>query len=233
VAAPPEDLAVLRQAIAAGVQPVRRTIGGLWRLARHPRQSLSDARTSADIFRDLCEGGLVVSTAFPTAEQTARIEALPKSGPAAAAQAAGASALDAILADASERGAAAGDADPIALRTVLQADGDVALLIDRGLADGDQRLLRALLRVHTGAVHAALAPLARAQAAAAALRASVRVAVPTFGLASGATAHWLSGLVDALIWGAVIATATGGLLVSVRWALETYIRRKARKLLAR
>jgi hypothetical protein len=215
---------VLRQAIAGRIRAAGRTIGDLWRLARHPRQSLADARTSADILRDLCLGGLVVSTAFPTHEQIAA---------AAAAPAGGASALAALLADASARGAAAGDAEPIALRTVLQADGDLALLIDQRLADGDQRLLRALLRIHTGAVHATLAPLVRAQGIAAALRASVHVAAPTFGLAGGAAAHWLSGLVDALIWGAVSAAATGGLLVSVRWALETYIRRKARKLFAR
>jgi hypothetical protein len=219
---------VLRQAIAARMRSVGRAAGDLWRLARHPRQSLSDARTSADILRDLCEGGLVVSTAFPTAEQIARIAAVPGVGPAA-----GASALDAILADARARGAAAGDADPIALRTVLQADGDLALLIDQRLADGDQRLLRALLRVHSGAVRETLLPLVRAQGIAAALRASVHVAVPVFGLAGGAAAHWLSGLLDALIWGAVSAAASGSLLVSVRWALETYIRRKARKLLAR
>jgi hypothetical protein len=210
---------VLRQAIAGRIRSAGRTASDLWRLARHPRQSLGDARTSADILRDLCTGGLVVSTAFPTPEQIAR-------------SATGQGALEAVVADAAVRGAAAGDADPIALRTVLQADGDLALLIDAGLADGDQRLLRALLRVHAGAVHAALAPLVRAQAVAAALRASVRVAAPTLGVAGGATAHWLSGLVDALIWGAVSAAATGGLLVAVRWALETYIRRKARKLLA-
>jgi hypothetical protein len=211
---------VLRQAIAGRIRAAGRTAGDLWRLARHPRQSFGDARTSADIFRDLCTGGLVVSTAFPTAEQVAQI-------------ATGQHALEAILADAAARGAAAGDADPIALRTVLQADGDLALLIDRGLADGDQRLLRALLRVHAGAVREALAPLVRAQAVVAALRASVHVAAPALGLAGGATAHWLSGLVDALIWGAVSAAASGSLLVSLRWALETYIRRKARKLLAR
>jgi hypothetical protein len=214
---------VLRQAVAARIQAAERTVDGLWRLARHPRQSLGDARTSADILRDLCEGGLVVSTAFPTAAQVAAVAAAP---------AAGASALVAILADASARGAAAGDAEPIALRTVLQADGDLALLIDQGLAAGDQRVLRALLRVHAGAVRAALTPLVRAQAIAAALRASVRVAAPAFGLAGGAAAHWLSGLVDALVWGAVSATASGSLLIALRWALETYIRRKARKLFA-
>jgi hypothetical protein len=211
---------VLRQALAGRIAAAERTAGGLWRLARHPRQSLGDARTAADILRDLCEGGLVVSTAFPTPEQSARI-------------AAGGSGLEAILADAVARGAAAGDAEPIALRTVLQADGDLALLVDQGLADGDQRLLAALLRVHAGAVRAALTPLVRAQNVAAALRASVTVAAPMFGLAGGAAAHWLSGLVEALIVGALSAAAGGGLLVALRWALETYIRRKARKLFAR
>ncbi len=195
---------MLRQAIAGRIRAAGRTAGDLWRLARHPRRSLGDARSSADIFRDLCTGGLVVSTAFPPPAQIA----------------AGRRAHGAL-------------AEPIALRTVLQADGDLTLLIDRGLADGDQGLLRALMQVHTAAVHAALAPLLRAQAVVAALRASVRVAVPAFGLAGGATAHWLSGLVDAAIWGAVSAAASGSLLFSLRWALETYIRRRARKLLAR
>ena len=224
---------MLREAISARMRPFGRTLGDLWRLARHPHQSFEDARASADIFRDLCEGGVVVSTAFPTAAQIARVNAVPRSGPAADAktQAAASKALGAILADANDRGVAAGDAEPIALRTVLQADGHVALLIDKGLADGDQHLLRALVQVHTGAVYGALGPLVRAQAIAAALRASVRVAVPTCALAGGAAAHWLAGLVTALMWGAVTATVTGGLLFSARWALERYIRRKARELL--
>lgn len=223
---------MLRRAMAARMRPVGRTLGDLWRLARHPHASFNDARASADIFRDLCEGGVVVSTAFPTAAQIARIEAVPRPGPAAdaASKAAASRTLGAILADAGARGAD-DDAEPVALRTVLQADGNVALLIDKGLADGDQHLLRALVQVHTGAVHEALGPLVRAQGIAAALRASVRVAVPTCGLAGGAVAHWLAGVVAALLWGAVIATVTGGLLFSARWGLERYMRRKARKLL--
>jgi hypothetical protein len=223
---------VLRQAISARMRPVGRTLGGLWRLARHPHKSLEDARASADIFRDLCEGGLVVSTAFPTAAQIARVNAVPRPGTAADAQAQAAASkeLGAILADA---GGPAGDAEPIALRTVLQADGNVALLIDERLADGDQRVLTALVQAHTGAVHEALAPLVRAQGIAAALRASVRVAVPTCGLAGGAAAHWLAGVVAALLWGAVTATVTGGLLLSARWALERYMRRKARNLVGK
>ncbi len=224
---------MLRQAFLDRTRRARRTFGDLWRLARHPHTSFRDARASAEIFCELCEGGLVVSTAFPTAAQIVRVNALPRPGPAAdpQARAAAAKAVGAILADASDRGAAAGDAEPIALRTVLQADGDVALLIDRGLADGDQRLLRALVQVHTSAVHEVLGPLVRAQAIAAALRASVRVAAPTCGLAGGVAAHWLAGVVAALMWGALTATVTGGLLFSTRWALERYMRRKARKLL--
>jgi hypothetical protein len=224
---------VLRQAFLGRTRRAGRTVGDLWRLARHPHGSFRDARASADIFRDLCEGGLVISTAFPTAVQIARVNAVPRPGPAADAEAkaAAAQALGAILADASARGAAAGDVEPIALRTVLQADGDVALLVDQGLADGDQRLLRALFQVHAGAVQAALGPLVRAQGIATALRASVRVAVPTFGLAGGAAAHWLAGVVAALVWGTVTATMTGGMLFSTRWALERYMRRKARRLL--
>ena len=90
----------------------------------------------------------MVSTAFPTAAQIARANAVPRPGPAADAQAraAASAALGAILADA---GGPAVDAEPVALRTVLQADGDVALLIDSKLADGDQHLLRALVQVHT------------------------------------------------------------------------------------
>jgi hypothetical protein len=222
---------VWRETVAARTRRAGRTIGDLWRLARHPRQSLSDARASADIFCDLCAGGIVVSTLFPTAEQVARMEAVPRPGPAAdlQARAAEAQALGAVLADAGDR-ADAGDAEPIALRTVLQADGHVALLIDQGLADGDQRHLRALMQVHTGAVHRALGPLVRAQAIAAALRASIRVAVPTSGLAGGAAAHWLSGVIDALLWGAGTATLTGVLLVSARWGFERYMRRRARSL---
>ena len=225
---------MLRQAISARMRPVGRTLGDLWRLARHPHASFNDARASADIFRDLCEGGVVVSTAFPTVAQIARIEALPRPGPAAdtEAKAAAAKALGAILADAGDRDAD-NDPAPIALRTVLQADGDVALLIDKGLADGDQHLLRALVQVHTGAVREALGPLVRAQGIAAALRSSVRVAVPTCGLAGGAAAHWLAGVIAALLWGAVIAIVTGGLLFSARWGLEKYMRRKARALLQR
>jgi hypothetical protein len=225
---------VLRQAFLARTRSAGRTFGDLWRVARHPRGSFRDARASADIFRDLCEGGLVVSTAFPTAAQIARANAVPRPGPAADAQAkaAASSALGAILADAGGRGFA-GDAEPVALRTVLQADGDVALLIDKGLAEGDQHLLRALVQVHAGAVYEVLGPLVRAQAVAAALRASIRVAVPTCGLAGGAAAHLLAGVVAALIWGAVSATVTGGMLFSTRWTLERYMRRKARRLLGR
>jgi hypothetical protein len=224
---------MLRQAISARMHSGGRTAGELWRLARHPRQTRRDAEASADIFRDLCEGGLVVSTAFPTAEQRARIEALPAPGPAADAQAQAAALqkLAAILADANERGAAAGDAEPIALRTVLQADGDVALLVDRGLADGDQRILRALAQVHTAAVREALGPLVRAQAIAAALRSSLGTAVSSCGLTAGAAAHWLAGVAAALMWGAITATATGLLFFSARWSLERYMRRKARQLL--
>jgi hypothetical protein len=223
---------VLRQALLARSQRAGRTFGDIWRLARHPRGSFRDARASADIFRDLCEGGLVVSTAFPTPAQIARAKAVPRPGPAAdaAARAAASAAVGAILADAGGRGSA-GDAEPVALRTVLQADGDVALLIDQRLADGDQHLLRALVQVHTGAVYEVLGPLVRAQAIAAALRASIRVATPTCGLAGGVAAHWLAGVVAALMWGAITASVTGGLLFSTRWALERYMRRKARKLL--
>jgi hypothetical protein len=192
---------VLRQALAARARRAGRTAGDLWRLAGHPRQSFADARASADIFRDLCQGGLVVSTGFPTAEP---------------------------IADAGERD---GVAQPVALRTVLQIDGHVALLIDQGLAYGDQRLLRALMQVHSGAVQAALAPLVRAQAIAAALRASLRVAAPASGLGATGAAYWLSSLLDALLWGAATATLTGTLLFSARWTLETYMRRKARSLL--
>jgi hypothetical protein len=206
-------------------------LGDLWRLARHPQQSFKDAQASADIFRDLCEGGLVVSTAFPTAEEVARLKAVPAPGPAPGAEAKAARALGAILAEANDRGAAAGETEPIALRTLLQADGSVALLVDRGIAAGDQGVLRALAQVHADAVHEALAPLARAQAIALALRASVRVAVPAFGVVGGAAAHWLGDLIAALVWGAITAAATGGLLISARWALETYMRRKARKIL--
>jgi hypothetical protein len=224
---------VLRQAFLDRSRRAGRTLGDLWRLARHPHGSFSDARASADIFCALCEGGLVVSIAFPTAAQIARVNAVPVPGPAADAQAKAAAsrALGVILAEANDRGAAAGDAEPIALRTVLQPDGDVALLIDKGVADGDQHLLRALVQVHTGAVHEVLGPLVRAQAIAAALRASVRVAVPTCGLAGGAAAHWFAGVVAALMWGTVTATLTGSMLFSTRWALERYMRRKARKLL--
>jgi hypothetical protein len=226
---------LLREAISARLRRGGRTVGDLWYLVRHPHASFNDARASADIFRDLCEGGLAVSTAFPTAAQIARVKALPAPGPAAdaEAEAAASQALGVILADANDRGAAAGDTEPIALRTVLQADGDVALLVDRGFADGDQRLLSALVQVHLGAVHEALGPLVRAQGIAAALRASLRVAVPACGLASGATAHWLAGLAAGLMWGAVSAVATGGLLFTARWTLETYMRRKARRLLGR
>ena len=198
---------MLRQTISARMRSAGRTVGDLWRLASHPHQTFRDAEASADIFRDLCEGGLVVSTAFPTAEQLARLEAAPASG------------------------AAAGDAEPIALRTVLQADGDVALLVDRGLADGDQRVLRALVQVHSAAVREALGPLVRAQAIAAALRASLGAAVSTCGLTGAAAAHWLAGLAAALMWGAITATATGALFFSARWSLERYMRRKARALL--
>ncbi len=221
---------MLRQALLARTRRAGRTFGDIWRLARHPRGSFRDARASADIFRDLCQGGLVVSTAFPTAAQIARANAVPRPGPAADAQAraAASEALGAILADA---GGPAVDAEPVALRTVLQADGDVALLIDSKLADGDQHLLRALVQVHSRAVYEVLGPLVRAQAIAAALRASIRVAVPTCGLAGGAAAHLLAGAVAALMWGAVSATVTGGMLFSTRWALERYMRRKARRLL--
>jgi hypothetical protein len=218
---------VPRQVVLAG-----RALGDLWGLARHPHRSFKDAQASADIFRDLCEGGLVVSTAFPTAEQVARLKAVPAPGPAAGAEAkAAARALGAILAEANARGAAASETEPIALRTVLQADGSVALLIDSGVAAGDQGVLSALAQVHADAVHEALGPLARAQAIALALRASVRVAVPALGVVGGAAAQWLSDLLAALAWGAITAAATGGLLISARWALETYMRRKARKIL--
>jgi hypothetical protein len=224
----------LRQALFDRVRPAGRTLGDLWRLARHPHRSFKDAQASADIFCDLCEGGLVVSTAFPTAAQIARLKAVPAPGPAAdaAAKASASRALGAILAEANDRGAAAGEAEPIALRTVLQPDGDVALLIDSGFADSDQRVLSALMQVHAGAVREALGPLARAQGIALALRASVRVAMPASGLVGGgAAAHWISDLVVGLVSGVVIAAATGGLLFSARWALETYMRRKARKIL--
>jgi hypothetical protein len=173
----------------------------------------------------------VVSTAFPTAQQVARLKSVPVPGPAADAEAKAARALGAILAEANDRGAAAGEAEPIALRTVLQADGSVALLVDSGIAGRGSGVLRALAQVHADAVHEALGPLARAQAIALALRASVRVAVPAFGVVGGAAAHWLSDLIAALVWGGITAAATGGLLISARWALETYMRRKARKIL--
>jgi hypothetical protein len=226
---------VLREALLDRTRRAGRALGDIWRLARHPRRSLKDARDSGDIFRSLFEGGLVVSTAFPTAEQIARVRAVPAAGATADAEAKAAAsrALSGILADASDRGAAAGATDPIALRTVLQADGNVALLVDHKLADGDQRLLQALCQIHARAVQAALGPLVRAQAIAAALRASVRVAVPACGVAGGAAAHWLAGLVAALAWGAVTAVLTGALLVSVRWTLEWYMRRKVRELLQR
>jgi hypothetical protein len=224
---------VVRQALVDPMRPFGRTLGDLWRLARHPRSALKDAGASADILRDLCEGGLVVSTAFPTAAQLARVKAVSAPGPAAHAEAKAAvsRALGATLAEANERGAAAGETDPIALRTVLQADGDVVLLIDCGFADGDQQVLRALVQIHAGAVRAALAPLVRAQGIALALRASVRVAVPAFGLVGGAAAHWISGIIAALVSGIVTAAVTGGTLVCTRWALETYTRHKARKIL--
>jgi hypothetical protein len=213
---------VVRQALVDRMRPLGRPLGDLWRLARHPRSALKDADASADILRDLCEGGLVVSTAFPTAAQVARVKAVPAPRT-----------LDAILAEANERGATAGETEPIALRTVLQADGDVVLLIDCGFADGDQQVLRALVQVHAGAVRAALTPLVRAQGIALALRASVRVAVPAFGLVGGAAAHWLSGVIAALVSGIVTAAVTGGVLVCARWALETYMRRKVRNILGR
>ena len=224
---------MVRQALVDRMRPLGCTLGDLWRLAQHPRSTLKDADASANILRDLCEGGLVVSTAFPTAAQIARVKAAPVPGPAAAAEAKAAAslALGAILAEANERGAAAGETDPIALRTVLQADGDVVLLIDCGFADGDQQVLRALVQVHAGAVRAAMAPLVRAQGIALALRASVRVAVPALGLVGGAAAHWISGVIAALVSGIVTAAVTGGVLVCVRWALETYMRRKVRKML--
>jgi hypothetical protein len=223
----------VRKALVDRMRPLERTLGGLWRLARHPRSALEDAGASADILRDLCEGGLVVSTAFPTAAQIARVKAVPAPGPAAdgEAKAAASRALGAILAEANERGATAGEADPIALRTVLQADGDVVLLIDCELADGDPQVLRALVQVHAGAVRETLAPLVRAQGIALALRASVRVAVPASGLVGGAAAHWISDIIAALVSGIVTAAVTGGALVCARWALETYMRRKVRKIL--
>jgi hypothetical protein len=225
----------VRQALVDRMRPLERTLGDLWRLALHPRGALKDAGASADILRDLCEGGLVVSTAFPTAAQIARVKAVPAPGPAADAEAKATAsrALGAILAEANDRGAAAGEADPIALRTVLQADGDVALLIDCELADGDPQVLRALVQVHAGAVREILAPLVRAQGIALALRASVRVAVPAFGLVGGAAAHWISDVIAALVSGIVTAGVTGGALVCARWALETYMRRKVRKILER
>jgi hypothetical protein len=223
---------VLRQVVLDRMRPAGRTLGDLWRLARDPRKSFKDAQASADIFGDLCAGGLVVSTAFPTAEQIARLKAVPAPAPAADAEAkAAAWAPGAILAEANDRGAAANETEPIALRTVLQADGSVALLVDRGIAAGDQGVLSALAQVHVDAVREAMGPLARAQAIALALRASVRVAVPAFGVVGGAAAHWLSDLIAALVWGGITAAATGSLLMSARWALETYMRRKARKIL--
>jgi hypothetical protein len=222
---------MLRQVALDRMRPAGRTLADLWRLARHPQKSFKDAQASADIFRDLCEGGLVVSTAFPTPEQVARLKAVPAPGAAADAEAKAAASLGTILAEANDRGAAAGEAEPIALRTVLQADGSVALLVDSGIAAGNQGVLRALVQAHADAVREALGPLARAQAIALALRASVRVAVPAFGVVGGAAAHWLSDLIAALVWGGITAAATGGLLISARWALETYMRRKARKIL--
>jgi hypothetical protein len=226
---------VLRQALSDRLRPYGRAAGDLWRAARHPHRSFKDAQAAADIFRDLCEGGIVVSTAFPTTAQVAQLEALPASAPAADAEARAVAARTrgAILADVNARGAAAGDVDPIALRTVLQPDGHVTLLIDRNFADGDQQVLKALVQVHVGAVHEAMGPLVRAQGIALALRASVRVAAPGFGLAGGATAHWLSSVVIALVTAVAAAAVTGGLLFSARWALERYIRRKARRLLER
>jgi hypothetical protein len=226
---------MLAQALSDRVRRVGRTAGDLWHAARHPRQSLEDTRAAAKIFRDLCEGGLVVSTAFPTAEQIARVKAAPAPGATGDAEdgAAATQALGAILADANVRGAAAGAAEPIALRTVLQADGAVTLLIDGGLAAGDPRLLRALVQVHAGAVRDALKPLVRAQAIATALRASVRFAVPTVALLGGSAATWLADLATGLIWATLSAAATGGLLFAARWALETYLRHKARSLLQR
>jgi hypothetical protein len=224
---------VVRQAFVDRMRPLGRTLGDLWRVARDPRSALKDADASADILRDLCEGGLVVSTAFPTPAQLTRAKAVRALGPAAdgEAKAAALRALRAILAEANERGAAAGETDPIALRTVLQADGDVALLIDCELADGDPQVLRALVEVHAGAVRETLAPLARAQGFALALRASVRVAVPAFGLVGGAAAHWISDVIAALVSGIVTAAVSGSVLVCARWALETYMRRKVRKIL--
>jgi hypothetical protein len=210
---------VVRQGLVDRMRPLGRSLGSLWRLARHPRSALKDADASADILRDLCEGGLVVSTAFPTAAQIARVKAVPAPGPADAE------------AKAAALRAAAGETDAIALRTVLQADGDLVLLIDCGLADGDQQVLRALAQVHAGAVRAALTPLVRAQGIALALRASVQVAVPAFGLVGGAAAHWLGDVIAALVSGIVTAAVTGGVLVCARWALETYMRRKVRKIL--
>jgi hypothetical protein len=224
---------VVRQALVDRMRPLERTLRDLWHLARHPCSALKDADASADILRDLCEGGIVVSTAFPTAAQTARVRAVPAPGLAADAEAKAVAsrALDTILAEANDRGAAAGAADRIALRTVLQADGHVALLIDRGLADGDQQVLRALAQVHAGAVRDALGPLVRAQGIALALRASVRVAAPAFGVVGGAAAHWISDVIAALISGVVTAAVAGGILICARWALEAYVRRKVRKVL--
>jgi hypothetical protein len=224
---------VVGQALVDRMRQLGRPLGDLWLLARHPRSALKDADASADILRDLCEGGLVVSTAFPTAAQIGRVRALPAPGPAADAEAKAATlrVLRAILAEANERGAAAGEAEPIALRTVLQADGDVVLLIDCRFADGDQQVLRALVQVHAGAVRAAMAPLVRAQTIALALRASVRIAAPAFGLVGGAAAHWISDIIAALVSGIVTAAVAGCGLVCARWALETYMRRKVRKIL--
>ena len=226
---------MLRQRLLDRARGAERTLGSLWRLARHPRVSANDARTAADIFRNLCDGGLVVSTAFPTPAQIARIKAVPAAGRAAdaAARAAEAQALTAILAEANTRGAAAGDNEPIALRTILQIDGDLAFVIDQGFALRDGRVFAALVQVHLAAVREALQPLVRAQRIAAALRGSVFVAVPASGVASGAVAHWLVDLFAMLLWSVATAALTGGFFFTLRWWLERRMRSRISNLLGR
>jgi len=162
------------------------TLGDLRQLARNPRAAYRDVRSSADAFRDLCTGGIVVSTAFP--------------------------------------GATAGGGEARAMRTVVQINGDVALLVDRTLADGDQGRLAELAQAHAVAVREALGPLRRAQDLLLGLRASLRVVPAALGLGCLA----LRDLITAL----VVSAATGAVLFLARLGLRHYLRRKARNLLA-
>jgi hypothetical protein len=162
------------------------TLADLRHLARNPRAAYRDMRSSADAFRDLCTGGIVVSTAFP--------------------------------------GAPAGGGGAQALRTVVQVNGDVALLVDRTLAEGDQGRLAGLAQAHAIAVREALDPIRRAQDLLLGLRASLRVLPAALGLGCLA----LRDLITAL----ALSAATGAVLFLARLGLRHYLRHKARNLLA-